>query len=56
MQTPGVGQEFYRGASEPATDDTCDVVDIARLQASAQQNPRGIELLGPPPFEALAAR
>jgi quercetin dioxygenase-like cupin family protein len=51
LQTPGIGQAFYRGASEPATDDTSETVDIPRLQASAQQNPRGIEILGPPPFE-----
>lgn len=54
LQTPGVGQEFYRGASEPASDDTTDVVDIPRLQASAQDNPRGIQLLGPPPFQAAS--
>ena len=53
MQAPGIGQEFYRGASEPATDDVSDAVDIARLQASAKNNPRGVELLGPPPFETL---
>jgi quercetin dioxygenase-like cupin family protein len=54
LQTPGIGQAFYRGASEPATDDTSETVDIARLQASAKANPRGIELLGPPPtFEIL---
>lgn len=51
MQTPGIGQGFYRGASEPASDDRSDTVDIARLRASAQANPRGVELLGPPPFE-----
>jgi len=45
-------QAFYRGASEPATDDTSETVDLARLQASAKENPRGIEILGPPPFEA----
>jgi len=50
MQTPGIGQDFYRGASEPATDDDAETVDIARVQASARANPRGIELLGPPPF------
>ena len=43
-------QAFYRGASESATDDTSETVDIARLQASAKANPRGIEILGPPPF------
>ena len=53
MQTPGIGQGFYRGASEPASDDTTDTVDIARLRASAQANPRGVELLGPPPFKNL---
>ena len=49
-QTPGTGQGFYRDASEPATDDTPETVDIARIQAAAKENPRGIELLGPPPF------
>ena len=51
MQTPGIGQEFYRGASEPAANDSQgDVVDLERLQASTRANPRGIEVLGPPPF------
>ncbi len=44
-------QAFYRGASDPANDDRAETVDIPRLQASAKANPRGIELLGPPPFE-----
>lgn len=52
LQTPAIGQGFYRGASEPATDDRVDAVDIERLQASARANPRGVELLGPPPFAA----
>ena len=51
VQTPGIGQAFYRGASEPATDDPSDMVDIARIHTSAKANPRAIELLGPPPFE-----
>ena len=55
LQTPGIGQAFYRGASEPATDDQSETVDIARIQASAKENPRGIELLGPPPFETVKA-
>jgi quercetin dioxygenase-like cupin family protein len=55
MQAPGIGQGFYRGASEPATDESSDTVDIARLRASAQANPRGVELLGPPPFANLEA-
>jgi quercetin dioxygenase-like cupin family protein len=51
IQSPGAaGQAFYRGASQPAVDDAVDVVDIARLQASAAEHPRGITLLGPPPF------
>jgi len=53
LQTPGIGQAFYRGASEPATDDTSDALDIARLQASAIENPHGIQILGPSPFEAV---
>ncbi|MEY2431076.1 MAG: hypothetical protein QOC92_801 [Acidimicrobiaceae bacterium] len=57
IQSPGaVGQAFYRGASEPAVDDTADVLDLARLQASAAAHPRGITLLGPSPFAPLAAR
>ena len=52
LQTPGIGQAFYRDASEAAADDTADRVDIARLQQSAMANPRGVELLGPPPFAA----
>ena len=52
LKTPGIGQEFYRGASEPATDDLSDRVDISRVQASAKEN-GGVEILGPPPFEAL---
>jgi mannose-6-phosphate isomerase-like protein (cupin superfamily) len=54
MQTPGIGQSFYRGASEPASTDRADMVDIARIQSSAQQSPRGIQLLGPPPFAAIS--
>jgi quercetin dioxygenase-like cupin family protein len=54
LQTPATGQSFYRDASEPAVSDAADVVDIPRLQASAKQNPRGITLLGPPPFEPAA--
>jgi quercetin dioxygenase-like cupin family protein len=55
-QTPGTGQAFYRGASEPATGDRADIetLDIARLQASAKENV-GVELLGPPPFETIKA-
>ena len=52
LQTPGSGQSFYRGASEPSTGDLSDTVDIARVQASAKEN-GGVELLGPPPFNGL---
>jgi quercetin dioxygenase-like cupin family protein len=55
LQTPGIGQAFYRGASEATSDDASDTVDIARIQLSAKENPRGIELLGPPPFGAVEA-
>jgi quercetin dioxygenase-like cupin family protein len=55
VQTPGIGQAFYRDASDPAIDDSAETFDITRLQASARANPRGIELLGPPPFENLQA-
>ncbi len=56
IQSPGaVGQAFYRGASDPATDDSSDVLDLARLHATAAQNPRGITILGPPPFAIAAA-
>jgi quercetin dioxygenase-like cupin family protein len=54
LHSPGTtSQAFYRGASEPAIDDAAETVDMARLQASAKANPRGIEILGPPPFETV---
>lgn len=57
LQSPGeVGQAFYRGASDAAIDDTADHLDLARLQATAEANPRGIRILGPPPFLATPAR
>jgi quercetin dioxygenase-like cupin family protein len=49
LQSPGAGQVFYRGASEPAADEPVDIVDIPRLQASAAQT-GGVDFLGPPPF------
>ena len=56
VQSPGgVGQAFYRGASEPAVDDTSDRVDLGRLQAAAADNPHGITILGPSPFTPAAA-
>jgi quercetin dioxygenase-like cupin family protein len=53
MQTPGIGQSFYRDASGPVTDEASEIVDIGRVQASAKDNPRGVTLLGPPPFETV---
>jgi quercetin dioxygenase-like cupin family protein len=49
LLTPGIGQEFYWGASEPFDPEHPGVVDFGRIQASAQAN-GGIEILGPPPF------
>jgi quercetin dioxygenase-like cupin family protein len=56
VQTPGIGQAFYRSASESTTDATSDTVDIARVHTCAKANPRAIELLGPPPFEIPQVR
>lgn len=56
VQSPGgVGQAFYRGASEPAVGDTGDNVDLGRLPAAAANNPHGITILGPPPFTSASA-
>jgi quercetin dioxygenase-like cupin family protein len=51
LHTPGCGQAFYWGASEPIVDGdpASGSVDFARVQASAEEN-GGIEILGPPPF------
>jgi hypothetical protein len=54
LLTPGSGEAFYRDASEPSTDET-DAQrppDLDRLRTAAERNPRCIEILGPPPFEA----
>ena len=57
IQSPGaVGQAFYRGASETTVEDNADNVDFGRLQATAAENPRGITILGPPPFATAATR
>jgi quercetin dioxygenase-like cupin family protein len=61
VQTPGSGEAFYRDASEPSTDETDAErpADFGRLRAAAERNPSCIQILGPPPFEAvegLAAR
>ncbi|HEX2086751.1 MAG TPA: cupin domain-containing protein [Solirubrobacteraceae bacterium] len=51
FQTPGTGESFYRGVSEPATsdEDATRPPDFARLRAAAEQTDR-LEILGPPPF------
>jgi len=52
LETPGLSEAFYRGASEPATDDLVAAapVDFARIAASAERY-GGIVILGPPPFQ-----
>jgi quercetin dioxygenase-like cupin family protein len=57
LQTPGTGEAFYRAASEPASsaDDASRPADLARLRAAAEASPT-IEILGPPPFAALAVQ
>ncbi len=53
LQTPGIGEAFYRDASEPATAETDPArTDWDRLRAAAERNPDIIQILGPPPFEA----
>ena len=55
LQTPGSGEAFYRDASEPSTDeaDAGRPADFDRLLAAAERNPGCIQILGPPPFEAV---
>ncbi len=52
VEAPGSSEAFYRGASEPATDDLVAAapVDFARIAASAERY-GGIVILGPPPFQ-----
>ena len=49
LQTPGICQAFYMGASEPLTDETERIVDFDRIRESGEIN-GGIKILGPPPF------
>jgi quercetin dioxygenase-like cupin family protein len=55
LQTPGSGEPFYRDATEPASADTDPgrPPEWDRLRAAAERNPSCIEILGPPPFEAV---
>ena len=52
LHTPGSCEAFYWGASQPDSGDgAAPAVDFDRIRASAEQH-GGIELLGPPPFDA----
>jgi quercetin dioxygenase-like cupin family protein len=53
LHTPGCCQAFYWDASEPVVGRGGGTVDMNRVRASAEKN-GGIEILGPPPFEAHA--
>jgi quercetin dioxygenase-like cupin family protein len=56
LQTPGSAEAFYREASEPAdeTGEASDAVDFDLVRAAAA-NVGGMEVVGPPPFEAASA-
>ncbi|MEA2973437.1 MAG: hypothetical protein QOG82_1895 [Actinomycetota bacterium] len=54
LQTPGVGQAFYRGASEALADDGSNQVDFARVRQVAIET-GGMAIVGPPPFAAVNA-
>ncbi len=51
LQTPGSAEAFYRGASEPAIDDSdpSGPVDFDRVRQAAERT-GGMQVLGPPPF------
>jgi quercetin dioxygenase-like cupin family protein len=52
--TPGIGQDFFFGASEPYVEGAAHEVDFAKIAQSGRDN-GGIEILGPPPFAHVAA-
>lgn len=55
FQSPGAGEAFYRGASEPAGENDADApVDFDRIREFATQT-GAVDILGPPPFELPAA-
>lgn len=54
IQTPGSGQAFYRGASEPVTDAATGPLDFDRLRDVAVQT-GATTILGPPPFAMPAS-
>jgi quercetin dioxygenase-like cupin family protein len=51
LQTPGSAESFYRGASEPAGDESAPggPVDFDRVRESAART-GGMAVIGPPPF------
>lgn len=49
FQTPGAGQSFYWGASEPATNVSAGPVDFDRVLSVAAAT-GATNVLGPPPF------
>ena len=51
IQTPGSGEDFYRNASSPLTDDETGPVDFARLGEIAAET-GATTIVGPPPFTA----
>jgi quercetin dioxygenase-like cupin family protein len=54
LQTPGTGEQFYRDAGEPASEENATrPADFDLLRAVAERSP-SIDLLGPPPFETPA--
>ncbi len=54
LQTPGTGEDFYRDAGETvrSPEDAERPADWDRLREVAERS-ASIEILGPPPFEAL---
>ncbi len=57
LQAPGSGERFYRDAGEPirSAADAGRPADFSRLRRVADASP-SIEILGPPPFAAVAGR
>jgi len=53
IQTPGSGQAFYRGASQPATESGTGPVDFNRLREIAVET-GATTIVGPPPFAMSA--
>ena len=50
LLTPGIGEDFFRIASEPAPEGSAPIpVDFDRIREAAVQT-GAIEVLGPPPF------